>query len=198
MKAAAVGAGGASVAALGFASEAKAAAPPAKWDMTADVVVAGAGVGGLCAAVRAATRGCKVILIEASKKTGGTGLFSSGLVGFARGTDFKKMMENAPYTDPVLGKTVIDNFGNMKKFFAEVGAPYKELPAFNWQTYRLEGYILLGGKPIPEGARAYVDGNDPQSAVGASLVYLLLAPDAPDAARVRQFIGRTIEESNLR
>ena len=157
MKVAAVGAG-AGAAGLGFSGEAKAAPPPAKWDLVTDVVVAGAGVGGLCAAVRAATLGCKVVLIEASKKTGGTGLFSSGLVGFARGTDFKKVMENAPYTDPVLGKTVIDNFGNMKNFFAEVGAPYKELPPFNWQTYRLEGYILLGGKPIPEGARAYAEG----------------------------------------
>lgn len=158
MKVAAVGAGGAGVAVLGFSSEAKAAAPPAKWDATTDVVVAGAGVGGLCAAVRAATRGCKVVLIEASKKIGGTGLFSSGLVGFARGTDFAKLMKNAPYTDPVLGKAVIDNFGNMKKFFTEVGAPYKELPPFNWQTYRLEGYILLGGKTIPNGAPAYAEG----------------------------------------
>ena len=85
MKVAAVGAGGAGVAALGLSSEAKAAAPPAKWDKTVDVVVAGAGVGGLCAAVRAATKGAKVVLLEASKRTGGTGLFSSGLVGFAKG-----------------------------------------------------------------------------------------------------------------
>ena len=159
MKVAATGAGSAGVLALGLSAEAKAAPPPpAKWDNKADVVVAGAGVGGLCAAVRAATRGCKVILIEASKKTGGTGLFSSGLVGFARGTDYKKMMETAPYTDPVLGKAVMDGFGNLKKFFAEVGVPYKELPPFNWQTYRLEGYILLGAKPIPEGAKAFTEG----------------------------------------
>jgi len=46
MKVAAVGAGGAGVVALGFSSEAKAAVPPTKWDMTTDVVVAGAGVGG--------------------------------------------------------------------------------------------------------------------------------------------------------
>jgi succinate dehydrogenase/fumarate reductase flavoprotein subunit len=158
VKVAAVGAGSAGVAALGLSTQAKAAAPPAKWDRTADVVVAGAGVGGLCAAVRAVTKGCKVVLVEASKKTGGTGLFSSGLVGFAKGTDYKKMMETAPYTDPVLGKVLMDNFGNLKKFLAEVGAPVKELPAFNWQTYRLEGYFQLGGKPIPDGPRFFADG----------------------------------------
>jgi len=136
VKVAAVGAGSAGVAALGLSTQAKAAAPPAKWDRTADVVVAGAGVGGLCAAVRAVTKGCKAVLVEASKKTGGTGLFSSGLVGFAKGTDYKKMMETAPYTDPVLGKVLMDNFGNLKKFLAEVGAPVKELPAF---TGRLTG-----------------------------------------------------------
>lgn len=47
-------------------------------------------------------------------------------------------------------------------------------------------------------ARAYDDDNDAEAAMGASLVYLLLAPDAPDAARVRERIARTIEETNLR
>ena len=67
-------------------------------------------------------------------------------------------METAPYSDPVLTKTVMENFANLKQFFSEVGAPYKELPAFNWQTYRLEGYLQLGGKPIPEGPRLFAAG----------------------------------------
>lgn len=47
-------------------------------------------------------------------------------------------------------------------------------------------------------SRAYETENDEQSAVGASLVYLLLAPDAPDAPRVRRLIGQVIERRNLR
>lgn len=47
-------------------------------------------------------------------------------------------------------------------------------------------------------ARAYHEANDPEAAIGASLVYLILAPDAPDASRVRQYIGRQIERANLR
>ena len=47
-------------------------------------------------------------------------------------------------------------------------------------------------------ARAHASDNDPRSAIGAFLVYLILAPDAPDAPRVRQYIGREIERANLR
>ena len=47
-------------------------------------------------------------------------------------------------------------------------------------------------------ARAYHESNDPESAIGASLVYLILAPDAPDAPRIRSHIGRQIEQINLR
>lgn len=47
-------------------------------------------------------------------------------------------------------------------------------------------------------ARCYRDLNDPEMAIGASLVYLLLAPDAPDAPRVRRYIGRVLERTHLR
>jgi choline dehydrogenase-like flavoprotein len=41
-----------------------------------DVAVAGAGVGGICAAVSAARAGARVLLIEAAKEIGGTGVHS--------------------------------------------------------------------------------------------------------------------------
>lgn len=47
-------------------------------------------------------------------------------------------------------------------------------------------------------ARCYRALNDSEAAIGAYLVYLLLAPDAPDAPRVRRYIGRVIEETHLR
>jgi choline dehydrogenase-like flavoprotein len=43
---------------------------------TYDVVVAGAGVGGVCAAIAAARGGCRVALLEASPEIGGTGVHS--------------------------------------------------------------------------------------------------------------------------
>jgi choline dehydrogenase-like flavoprotein len=46
-----------------------------------DVVVAGAGVGGVCAAIAAARAGCRVALLESSAEIGGTGVHSPvGLV----------------------------------------------------------------------------------------------------------------------
>ncbi len=48
---------------------------------TYDVVVAGAGVGGVCAAIAAARTGCRVALLESAKEIGGTGVHSPvGLV----------------------------------------------------------------------------------------------------------------------
>ena len=37
---------------------------PTKWDMTADVVVAGSGIAGMCAATAAVDKGAKVIVSE--------------------------------------------------------------------------------------------------------------------------------------
>lgn len=47
-------------------------------------------------------------------------------------------------------------------------------------------------------ARAYAANNDTAAAIGASLVYLLLAPDAPDAHRMRLYMSRELERANLR
>ena len=46
--------------------------------------------------------------------------------------------------------------------------------------------------------RVYRTLHDDESAMGAALVYLVLAPDAADAPRMRRLVGRVIEESHLR
>jgi tetratricopeptide (TPR) repeat protein len=46
--------------------------------------------------------------------------------------------------------------------------------------------------------RAHRAMNDPESALGAALVYLLLAPDAPDAPRMRELVGRVLEQTRRR
>ncbi|MBI3949218.1 MAG: FAD-binding protein [Acidobacteria bacterium] len=73
IKTTAVGVGATALAGLSSA-EAKAAPLPQKWDKEADVVVAGYGLGGMCAAIEAHDAGAKVLILEKAPKgrEGGT------------------------------------------------------------------------------------------------------------------------------
>lgn len=66
------------------------AGPPAKWNYTADIVIAGAGCSGLPAAVEAAERGASVIVIDQNFDVGGYGLISSGSILTGGGTKQQK------------------------------------------------------------------------------------------------------------
>ncbi|MGE3857673.1 MAG: FAD-dependent oxidoreductase [Dehalococcoidia bacterium] len=55
-------------------------APPAAWDTTVDLVVVGAGVAGLTAALVAAIEGARVLVVEKATQVGGTSARSSGTV----------------------------------------------------------------------------------------------------------------------
>jgi fumarate reductase flavoprotein subunit len=82
---------GAGAAALATAVPANAVpiAPPAKWDQTADVVIAGGGAGGLVAASILGQNGVSVILLEKEATTGGSSAISGGQIALA-GTDMQK------------------------------------------------------------------------------------------------------------
>ena len=56
------------------------------WDMTADVVIAGAGTSGLSAAVEARDSGASVIIVEENHDCGGHGIVSGGNVNLGGGT----------------------------------------------------------------------------------------------------------------
>ena len=49
-----------------------------QWDRSADVVVVGSGIAGLCAAATAASQGCSVLILEKGREIGGTTAYSSG------------------------------------------------------------------------------------------------------------------------
>ena len=62
---------------------------PKERSMEADVVVLGAGGGGLMASIEAARAGAKVVLLESTSRIGGSSAISGGSIVFA-GTDFQK------------------------------------------------------------------------------------------------------------
>ena len=66
------------------------AGTPAKWNYTADIVIAGAGCAGLPAAVEAAERGASVVVIDQNFDVGGYGLVSSGSILTGGGTRQQK------------------------------------------------------------------------------------------------------------
>lgn len=84
---------GAGVAALSklTAKEAKAEPPPKEWQKETDVVIVGAGGGGLCAAIEACDGGADVVLLEKGPIVGGSTAICGGLTAFA-GTDEQKAM----------------------------------------------------------------------------------------------------------
>src|SRR5258705_5214555 len=63
---------------VGVATQDEAAAQRVtKWDRSADVVIAGAGASGLCAAIMARDQGASVIVVEQNHDIGGHAMVSS-------------------------------------------------------------------------------------------------------------------------
>jgi succinate dehydrogenase/fumarate reductase flavoprotein subunit len=61
-----------------------------KWDRAADVVVAGAGASGLCAAIMARDLGASVIVVEQNHDIGGHAMVSGGRIPLGGGTRLQK------------------------------------------------------------------------------------------------------------
>ena len=72
-----------------------------------DLIVAGAGMGGLAAAAEGAALGARVEVREKASRAGGSMLLSSGVVW--RHRDFERFRAECPGGDPALQRTVFDN-----------------------------------------------------------------------------------------
>ena len=77
---------------------------PSTWDMETDVLVAGAGLAGLAAALRAVQSGVKVLLVEAGQETGGCALFSGAILHTSSAVTLADYQKLDPLVDPVLGE----------------------------------------------------------------------------------------------
>lgn len=118
---------------------------------TCDVVIAGAGIGGLAAAVSAAETGAKVILVEAAKKVGGTSRFAAGAFGPRFGTDWETVKKKSPMTDPELSKVVLDNWDSYVEWIGGLGLKVEKLS-------EKSPYLWMGGKrDAAQGSKSNTD-----------------------------------------
>src|SRR5258705_5356821 len=85
----ALGVGATAFVGVGAQDEA-AAQRVAKWDRSADVVIAGAGASGLCAAIMARDSGASVIVVEQNHDIGGHAMVSGGRIPLGGGTRLQK------------------------------------------------------------------------------------------------------------
>jgi succinate dehydrogenase/fumarate reductase flavoprotein subunit len=123
---------------------------PEQWDYETDVVVVGAGNGGMSAAISAAMEGAKVIVVEISSTTGGGSSFSGGGI---HAFGLKTLDDYLNYTcglhDPELGPFFFVQFQEYKKWLVDIGA---------YVTPILDVDLLMGhGEENPLNCRKYFD-----------------------------------------
>jgi monoamine oxidase len=83
-----------------------------KWDRSADVVIAGAGASGLCAAIMARDQGASVIIVEQNHDIGGHAMVSGGRIPLGGGTRLQKKFGVVDSADQVyLDHTNFSSFG---------------------------------------------------------------------------------------
>ena len=73
-----------------------------------DVIVAGAGIGGLCAALRARENGASVAILEKADQIGGSAAASGGTIWCA--SNIGEWLKVQPDGDVALGTALIDYF----------------------------------------------------------------------------------------
>lgn len=149
---AAAGAAGASAGGARAARAAEAGAFETRY--ACDVLVAGAGVGGLAAALTAAQAGASVVLVEASAKVGGTSRFAAGSLGMRLGTDWDEILARAPLTDKKLGKLVLDRWPEFLEWVRGLGVPTSDMTELSYGG----SYFWMGGmRPEPDSIKGYTD-----------------------------------------
>ncbi len=104
--------------------------------LQADIVVIGAGFGGMVAAVRAAELGRKTLIIEARADVGGTAMYSGGGVHIWGAQTWEDYRKTCPLADPVLAKTLFDQFMPFVDWAVATGAPGA------WNTATTRGLTL--------------------------------------------------------
>jgi succinate dehydrogenase/fumarate reductase flavoprotein subunit len=131
---------------------------PDNWDQEADVVVIGAGNGGLSAGAAALEEGKSVILLEISNFVGGGSAYSGGILharGLENWEEYKSHTEGLG--DQILGKVHITTFREKYvPWLQSIGAPLVRGDTENGKGY-LRDWYFGSGEPGLLRHKAYFD-----------------------------------------
>ncbi|MGO4618090.1 FAD-dependent oxidoreductase [Nocardia sp. 2YAB30] len=198
------------------------------WDHEADVVVAGYGIAGVCAAIEAARAGADVLILERTGGWGGAAAMAGGFIYLGGGTPLQRALgfEDTPENmetfllaalGPGVDEAKIADYcrGSVEHYnwLVACGVPFRE--AFwgepGWEPPHDEGLMYSGGEnaaPFNTIAKPAPRGHVPQMAdkrIGQkSGGYMLMKPlaDTADALGVRveydMRIGRLIVDDDGR
>jgi fumarate reductase flavoprotein subunit len=89
-----------------------------------DLIVAGAGMGGLAAAAHATGEGARVLVLEKGDRVGGSMLLSSGVIWRYR--DLDRFRAECPHGEEQLQRTVHDRLDDGLRWLESLGAPVRE------------------------------------------------------------------------
>lgn len=106
-----------------------------------NIIVAGAGIGGLCAALRAQEHGASVTILEKAPQIGGSAAASGGTIWCA--TNLEQWLKAQPNGDPALGTALIDHFYQGIDWLIEQGVSLQKLPEQNPYKFQRDIYKLL-------------------------------------------------------
>lgn len=138
--------------------------PSADYEKEVDVIVLGAGNGGLSASARAAESGKKVLVLEASSWIGGGSRFVGGVTGSGsmhiQGTKNWEAYNAMPYykhlADPKVGQAVVDTFyGGYVEWLEDIDASFHE--SKGTQAYQNDYVLGEGGEEGKAGNMAFFD-----------------------------------------
>lgn len=159
---------------------------PGEWDLEVDVLVAGSGIAGMCAAIEAAQAGATTLVLEKAPYVGGNSKWAGGFD--LESPTFEEMREHDPEGDPVLQQVMVDNFADDIAWLQEMGVELNEIRPgrFDFVPYLGEGGIEAfsilqgvleeaGGEIMLETALVKLITNDVGDVIGA----LAKGPDGP-------------------
>ena len=127
-----------------------------KWDHSADVVIAGAGASGLCAAIMARDQGASVIVVEQNHDIGGHAMVSGGRVPLGGGTRLQKKFGVVDSADQVyLDHTDFHNLElrysdrDLVRVWADENAPTFDFLLDNGVQFEEVMPALVNGGTVP-------------------------------------------------